>query len=132
MAFVELIALYLALYRYVNGPSARVTFPGTQKNYLYTFTGSSQDIIARPDIYLSVEKPDQANGEVFNTADTATRGSWSVKWPLLSKYFGLEGAGPGPQGWSGVDQWWKNEHQAGYKRMCKKYGLRRRVLSDTT
>ncbi|EHA22330.1 hypothetical protein ASPNIDRAFT_136740, partial [Aspergillus niger ATCC 1015] len=67
----QIIALYLSLYRYVYGYGATVPFPGTPTNYVYTFTDSSQDIISRAEIYLSVVKPDEANGEAFNIADTA-------------------------------------------------------------
>ena len=71
-------ALYLALYRYVNGPGAVAKFPcraGT--SFVYTFSDSSQDVIVRSEIYLSIVKPDEADGEGFNTANTAKPSSWS-------------------------------------------------------
>ncbi|KAL4780060.1 hypothetical protein BJX76DRAFT_339163 [Aspergillus varians] len=131
MTYVEPIALYLALYRYIHGPGAQVTFPGTKKNFAYTYTDSSQDIITRAEIYLSVEKPEEANGEAFNIADTATPGPWSVKWPLLAEYFGLEGTGPGEKGWEEIDQWWA-EHQHEYQKMCDEYGLQKRTIGEAT
>ncbi|KAI9373898.1 hypothetical protein BJX61DRAFT_551884 [Aspergillus egyptiacus] len=131
MTYVEPLALYLALYRYVNGPGARVSFPGTKTNFVYTYTDSSQDIIARSEIYLSVEKPEEANGEGFNIADTATPGPWSVKWPILAGYFGLEGIGPGQDGWGEIDKWW-DAHQAAYQKMCDEYGLKKRSIEPAT
>lgn len=52
-------------------------------------------MIAKAEIYLSVVKPEEANGEAFNITDTATPGPWSMKWPILTEYFGLKGTGQG-------------------------------------
>lgn len=131
MSFLEPVSLYLALYRYVNGPGASVPFPGTQKNFIHTNTDSSQGIISKSEIYLSVVKPTEANGEAFNTADTATPDSWSARWPRLAEFYGLKGVGPATDGWGGMDKWW-NEHQAEYKKMCAEYGLRGREISESS
>ncbi|KAL2801595.1 hypothetical protein BJX63DRAFT_442177 [Aspergillus granulosus] len=123
MTYVEPLALYLSLYRYINGPGATVPFPGTKKNFVYTYTDSSQDIITRAEIYLSVMQPEAANGEAFSIADTATPGPWSAKWPILAENFGLKGTGPGEHGESG----W------GYRQvMCEEYGLKQRTIEDAT
>ncbi|KAL5336870.1 hypothetical protein BJX70DRAFT_371360 [Aspergillus crustosus] len=132
---------YLALYRFVHGAGSKVSFPGTAQNFVYTFTESSQDIIARSEIYLSVTKPNEAHGEGFNIADTATPASWSVKWPILAEYFGLEGAGPVERNtdgenesgaeWGELDKWW-DEHQHQYLRFRNEYGLRERVIDRAT
>lgn len=131
MTSVEPLAMYLALYRYVNGPGAKVTFPGTKANFTYTFTDSSQDLISRSEIYLSIVKPHEANGEAFNIADTATPRPWSLKWPVLASYFGLNGVGPGERGWEEIDVWW-NDHQQDYRRMCKTFSLVPRELSSAS
>ncbi|CAI7629992.1 unnamed protein product [Penicillium palitans] len=133
MTYVEPLALYLMLYRYVNGPGATVVFPGPYANYIHTYTSSSQDIIARSELYLSVEKPDQAHGEAFNTADNPTPESWAVVWPKICEYFGLnaEGASPEDKGWKDIDKWWL-AHQGNYKKMCEEYGLRPREISEAT
>lgn len=127
MTYVEPLGLYLALYRYVNGAGAEVPFPGTSKNFVYTNTDSSQDLISKSEIYLSVVKPEQANGEAFNIADSADPGSWSRKWPILAGYFGLKGTDPVNDGWSDLDGWW-NEHQEEYREMCQKFGLQFRTI----
>lgn len=131
MTFIEPLALYLALYRFVNGPNANVTFPGTKTNFTYTFTDSSQDLISKSEIYLSVVQPDQANGEAFNIADTNVLGPWSVKWPIIAEYFGLRGTGPGERGWEDLEEWW-NEHQNDYRRMCKAYQLEYRDVPPSS
>jgi hypothetical protein len=131
MTYMEPLALYLALYRFVHGPGAVVKFPGTKSNFTHTYTESSQDVIARAEIFLSVEKPCEANGEAFNIADTATPGPWSVKWPIVAAYFGLRGGGPGELGWEGIDDWWF-EHQDEYQNMCDKFGLRKRSITRET
>ncbi|RDH35148.1 hypothetical protein BDQ94DRAFT_168820 [Aspergillus welwitschiae] len=131
MTTVEPIALYLSLYRYVYGHGATVPFPGTPTNYVYTFTDSSQDIISRAEIYLSVVKPDEANGEAFNIADTATPGPWCVKWPILAEYFGLKAIGPTQRDYAAIDKWWY-DHQDDYDRMCKEYGLQKRQIGPDT
>ncbi|PLB36008.1 SDR family oxidoreductase [Aspergillus candidus] len=131
MTFVEPLALYLSLYRYVNGPNAPVPFPGTYKNYTHTYTPSSQDIIARSEIYLSVVQPDKAHTEAFNTADSDTPAPWSTMWPLMCAYYGLKGedAVPGGTSWGGIDEWW-GEHGDDYERMCAEYGLQKRGVSE--
>lgn len=131
MTFVEPLALYLALYRFVNGPGASVIFPGTRTNFTYTFTDSSRDLISKSEIYLSVIQPEQANGEAFNIADTDVPGSWSMKWPIIAEYFGLKGIGPGEKGWEDLEEWWK-EHQDDYRRMCETYNLEHRDVPSSS
>lgn len=130
MNFLEPLALYLSLYRFVNGPGAVVPFPGTLQSYVCTNTDSSQDIITKAEIYLSIVKPAEANGEAFNIADTATPSSWSIKWPMLTKYFGLEGTGPNGDDWEPIDRWWK-DHQYEYREMRVIHDLKQRDISES-
>jgi hypothetical protein len=145
MTLLEPIALFLSLWRYVNGPGAEIPYIGTAENYRHTNTDSSQDIVARSHIYLSVVKPDEANGEAFNVADSETPTSWIQRWPIMAEYFGLKGLPPTEpaEGESRIlhnkavltdevevfpaDRWW-NEHQADYKKMCVEFGLRERTI----
>ncbi|KAJ5836186.1 hypothetical protein N7447_002212 [Penicillium robsamsonii] len=133
MTYVEPLALYLMLYRYLNGPGATVVFPGPYKNYIHTYTSSSQDIIARSELYLSVERPNQTHREAFNTAGNAIPEYWVVVWRKMCEYFGLnvEGASPEDKGWKDIDKWWF-AHQDDYKRMCEDYGLHPREISEAT
>lgn len=133
MTFLEPIALYLSLYRYIHGEGAEVKFIGTSANYVHTNTDSSQDTIAKSEIYLSVVKPEEAAGEAFNTADYSTPTSWVDRWPAMVSYFGLKGTPPddGTEAPIPIDKWWE-QHQDDYKRMCKEYGLRERVIPKET
>lgn len=97
MTYVEPLALYLMLYRYVNGPGATPVYPGSYANYVHSHTPSSQDIIARSELYLSLEKPEQAHGQAFNTADNATPAPFSIVWPKMCEYFGLTAQAPIPE-----------------------------------
>lgn len=94
MTFIEPMALFLSLWRYVKGPGAEVPAWGTEANYRHTYTHSSQDIIAKSEIYLSVVKPDEADGEAFNVADHDTPASYVERWPVIADYFGLKGVPP--------------------------------------
>lgn len=131
MTFVEPLALYLSLYRFVNGPGANIAFPGTRNNFTHTFTDASQDLISKSEIYLSVETPEKANREAFNIADTDVPGPWSVKQPILADYFGLKGTGPREKGWEDLEKWW-NDHQPDYRRMYKTYRLERRDIPPSS
>ncbi|KAL3436171.1 hypothetical protein BDV09DRAFT_184542 [Aspergillus tetrazonus] len=105
-------ALYLALYRYTNGPGARVQFPRTPNT------------MARAELYLSLVKSDESHGEAFNIADTDTPGSWSAKWPSICRYFGLEASETVEDQWTDIDSWWYANQRA-YERMCAEYGLQK-------
>ncbi|KAL4767076.1 hypothetical protein BDW60DRAFT_220823 [Aspergillus nidulans var. acristatus] len=133
MTYTEPVALYLMLYRYVNGPGATAVFPGSYINYVHSYTSSSQDIIARSELYLSLSNPDQAHGQAFNIADNATAESWVFIWPKLCEYFGLksQGATPEDKTWKDIDKWWI-AHQEDYRKMCEEYGLCCREVPEAT
>ncbi|RAK71282.1 SDR family oxidoreductase [Aspergillus fijiensis CBS 313.89] len=133
MTYVEPLALYLMLYRYVNGPGATPVYPGSYANYVHSHTPSSQDIIARSELYLSLEKPEQAHGQAFNTADNATPAPFSIVWPKMCEYFGVTAQAPIPEvkGWTDTDKWWI-AHQEDYKKMCEEYELRPREIPAAT
>ncbi|KAL3428757.1 hypothetical protein BDV09DRAFT_203925 [Aspergillus tetrazonus] len=104
MTYTEPVALYLMLFRYVNGPGATAVFPGSYINYIHTYTSSSQDIIARSELYLSLKKPDQAHAQGATAEDKA---------------------------WKDIDKWWV-AHQDDYRKMCKEYDLRLRKIPEAT
>lgn len=130
MSLVQPIALFLSLYRYVSAPDAAIKFPGIYQNFIYSFTPSSQDIIARSELYLSVEKPDQVQNEAFNIADNPTPQPWSIIWPMMCEYFGLKSipASVDDQEWKDIDKWWF-DHLDDYQKMCDEYGLQKRGIS---
>ena len=89
----QALALYLSLVRKIDGEGAQVVFPGTMESWNIKSNDSSQDIIARFAIYASLH-PDISGGESYNAADNAKPSSWSVKWPIICEYFGLQGVAP--------------------------------------
>lgn len=118
----QALALYLSLYRYVEGEGAEVPFPGTEKSYEILSNDSSQDIIAKFAIHASLH-PETSGGQAFNAADNAKPSSWSVKWPVICEYFKLKGVPP-PAGGSGPQPTqYVEEHVEQWKELEKKHGL---------
>ncbi|RDW65634.1 SDR family oxidoreductase [Aspergillus mulundensis] len=115
------LALYLSLYRELNGPGAEVVFPGT-KSWTIKSNDSNQDIIGRFAVYASLH-PEWSAGERYNVADNATYSSWEVRWPIICDYFGLKGVaptnGPGPD-----PSVYIHENRERWFELERKYGLK--------
>jgi hypothetical protein len=95
----QTLGTYLSLYASIEGKGAKVAFPGNEKSWTIKSNESNQDTVAKFCIWASLN-PKVTGGERFNTADSAQPSSWSVKWPIICEYFGLEGTPP-PAGGSG-------------------------------
>ncbi|OJJ99637.1 hypothetical protein ASPACDRAFT_52320 [Aspergillus aculeatus ATCC 16872] len=93
-SLAQWLALYLSLYRYIHGVGAEVSFPGTSKSWIARAQDSSQDVIARFGIFLSLQPEKVVAGQSFNVADTKEPGTWEGKWGVLCEYFGLVGVEP--------------------------------------
>ncbi|KAL3444208.1 hypothetical protein BJX65DRAFT_320140 [Aspergillus insuetus] len=116
------LALYLSLYREVNGPGAEVVFPGSMKSWGIKSNDSGQDIIARFAIHASLH-PDITSGERYNIADNARWSTWAVKWPVICEFFGLVGVAP--EKGSGPDpSAYVAEHREEWFEVERKYGLK--------
>ncbi|KAL6711301.1 hypothetical protein ACN47E_005832 [Coniothyrium glycines] len=87
----QTLALYLSLYRAVEGEGARCPFPGTEKSWVNKYNESPQDMVARFSIHASLT-PDKTASQSFNVG--GQEDSWSGKWPIICEYFGLKGTGP--------------------------------------
>jgi hypothetical protein len=117
------LGLYLSLYRYVNGEGAEVQFPGTEQSWTIKSNDSSQDIIAKFSIYISLHPESCAGGNRFNVADNAEPSSWSKKWPVICEYFGLKGVAP-PKGGSGPQpEEYISQHTDDWNNMAKEKSL---------
>lgn len=112
-SLAQWLGLYLSLRREMEGEGAEVPFPGSQKSYEILCNDSSQDIVAKTAIIASL-KPEKSGGQRYNAADNAQPSTWSKKWPIICKYFGLKGVpppagdvGPDPAGFlaENVDKW---------------------------
>ncbi|KAF2749095.1 hypothetical protein M011DRAFT_493362 [Sporormia fimetaria CBS 119925] len=124
----QTLALYLALYRYVEGEGAKCPFPGSEKSWVNRYNESPQDMVARFSIYASLH-PEKAAGQAFNVGGEET--NWKGKWPIICSYFGLKGTGPeegAPQPGKYIE-----EHRAQWDELEKKEGLKKgSVDSDIT
>ncbi|OQV03603.1 hypothetical protein CLAIMM_08625 [Cladophialophora immunda] len=89
----QTLAIYLSLFRFVEGRGATCPFPGTDKSWKALYNESPQDMVARFSIYTSLH-PSQTGGKSFNVA--GEEASWSSKWPVVCSYFDLEGNPPVP------------------------------------
>jgi hypothetical protein len=87
------LGIWLSLFREVNGAGAKIAFPGTQASWTNKHTDTSQDVLAKMNLYAAVNHDKCGNGETFNCADGAVV-TWADKWPGTCKHFGLEGTGP--------------------------------------
>ena len=89
----QALALFLSLYKYIKGEGSEVVFPGTMDSWVNLSNDSSQDIVAKFAIHASLH-PEVSGGQSYNTADSSAPSSWSKKWPVICKYFGLTAVAP--------------------------------------
>ncbi|KAL8653692.1 MAG: hypothetical protein Q9226_003743 [Calogaya cf. arnoldii] len=87
-------ATYLSLYRLIEGPDAKVPFPGSLAGYDALYNEASADTIAKLAIWASLHSTQAGGGQVFNIADQAKPESMRARWPKLAAYFGLQGVAP--------------------------------------
>ncbi|KAL9000514.1 MAG: hypothetical protein Q9169_000807 [Polycauliona sp. 2 TL-2023] len=114
-------ATYLSIYRAIEGPDAKVHFPGSFKGYEALYNEASADIIAKLAIFASLHPNEVGGGHIFNIADQAKPESMKERWPKLAAYFGLQGVAPV----EGEDKIQKpsdyiNEHRAQAERLGMK------------
>lgn len=124
----QALALYLTLYRHINGEGAKVVFPGTMKSWRILSNDSSQDIVARFSIFAGLQDADKLqkiSGQRFNVSDSQEPSSWSKKWPKLCEYFGLVGVEPSEaNGGSGSDPAaYVSENREKWFELEKQHGL---------
>ncbi|KAF2404500.1 hypothetical protein EJ06DRAFT_469557 [Trichodelitschia bisporula] len=120
----QALALYLSLYRKLNGEGAEVPFPGTEDSWRILSNDSGQDIIARFSIFASLHPDKCGNGRRFNVADSNTPKSWAVKWPVICAFFGLKGVAPPPGGSGPQPIQYVADHFAEWQKLEKEYGLK--------
>ncbi|KAG8157338.1 hypothetical protein KVR01_012722 [Diaporthe batatas] len=87
------LGFYLSLFREVHGAGAKCPYPGTAAGYRSLHTDSSQDIIARMEIFAALEPEKCGGGRAFNVADGEVV-TWGDVWGGICAYFGLEGLPP--------------------------------------
>lgn len=124
----QTLALYLSLYRFVEGSGAKCPFPGNDKSWVNLYNEAPQDMVAHFSIHASLH-PDKTASQSFNVG--GQEDSWSGKWPIICDYFGLKGTGPeegSPQPGAYIDA-----HKDRWQELEKKHGLKQGSIdSDIT
>ncbi|RYO35049.1 hypothetical protein AA0111_g3413 [Alternaria arborescens] len=124
----QTLALYLSLYRSIEGEGAKCPFPGTEKSWVNKYNESPQDMVAHFSIHASLN-PEKTASQSFNVG--GQEDSWSGKWPIICDYFGLKGTGPeegSPQPGAYIDA-----HKKEWEELEKKHNLKKgSVDSDIT
>ena len=89
-------------------------------------TDSNQDIIAQFCIFASFQPREKVHAQSFNIGDNATPLSWSKRWPILTKYFGLEGVGPSSESVQPRD--YIDRHWTEFQALCREKGLKEDII----
>ncbi|KAI3395262.1 hypothetical protein diail_1615 [Diaporthe ilicicola] len=87
------LGFYLSLFREVHGVGAQCAYPGTAAGFRSLHTDSSQDVIARMEIFAALHPDRCGGGRAFNVADGEVV-TWADIWGAICAYFGLVGAPP--------------------------------------
>jgi hypothetical protein len=125
------LAVFLSLYREVEGEGAECVFPGTSKSWVAKSNDSSSDMIARQTLHLSLTLPMDRKGEGFNVADAKHPETFETKWPQICSYFGLKGTAPAKEP-SNIRTYIR-EHFDTWRAIEKKHGLQSGIAdSDLT
>lgn len=86
-------ATYLSLYAHVEGKGTKVPFPGSEAGWTCLSNDVAAATVAKSAIWASLH-PEKTGGQIFNIADQERPVSMREKWPVLARYFGLEGVAP--------------------------------------
>lgn len=89
----QTLAIYLSLYREVNGKNSKVPWPGTAKSYKVLSSQTSQDMLAKFSVWASLHPQLTGNGEAFNVLDSNRPSTWEERWHTICSLFDLEGIG---------------------------------------
>lgn len=127
MNMAQGIAIYLTLFKEVNGSGAEVAFPGSKQGYDSIHSDTFQDLLSRMEIYAALNTDKCGNGGVFNIADGKTV-TWAQVWPALCSHFGLVGKGPDPSFPPILEFVEKHKHV--WRNLAKKHGTSDTVIDE--
>ena len=130
MNFAQAVAIWLSLVRDIEGESSEVPFPGNEKAWKARHTDSSQDVLARSHIHLSLKGGESVNGKSFNIADGNTV-TWEHVWPGLCEYFKLKGVGPSAESVANGAEWVQRQKQR-WGHWERKHGLKQGYVEKST
>ncbi len=127
MNLAQGIGLYLTLYAAVHGKGAEVPFPGSEKGWRSTHSDTSQDLLAKMEIFAALNPEKCGDGAAFNIADGKTV-TWAEVWPGLCGYFGLIGGGP-KEGAKAIGDFMRR-NEGVWDELATKEGLRSGLLGE--
>ncbi|CAH0055081.1 unnamed protein product [Clonostachys solani] len=127
MNLAQGLGVVFSLYKEVKGAEASFPFPGTLRGYNATFTDTSQDILAKMEIFAALNPETCGNGAVINVADGPTM-TWAQLWPRLCEHFGLVGTGPQDSGISIQD--FVSKHKDAWVDIARRHGLSENVVEN--
>lgn len=127
MNLAQGIGMYLAMYREIHGAGAKAGWLGTENSWKCKHQDTSQDILAKMEIYAATHIEECGNGRAFNAADGKIV-TWEEVWPKLCENFGLVGKGP-TAGTLPVEEFVKSNRDA-WERLTKKYGLKKEAAEE--
>lgn len=128
MNLAQGIAVYLSIYRATHGEGARVPFPGKEHGYHSTHSDTFQDLLAKMEIFASVNPEKCGNGQAFNIADAQEPVTWAQVWPGVCSYFGLQGVGPDSEAQSVED--FVRSHQKEWEDLCNRHNLKPDTMKE--
>ncbi|KAK7217309.1 hypothetical protein V2G26_005312 [Clonostachys chloroleuca] len=127
MNLAQGLGALLSLYKEVKGAGTSFPFPGTLSGYNATFTDTSQDILAKMEIFAALNPETCGMGAIINVADGPTM-TWAQLWPRLCEHFGLVGTGPQDNNISTQD--FVNKHKDAWLKIAKRHGLSEKVVEQ--
>lgn len=130
MGIAQALAVFLSLYRYVHGHGAKVPFPGDWASFKAKHTDTSQEILARFTIFVSLN-PGKTNGRAFNIGNSDECVSWETKWGGICEYFGLKGESPQAENPLRVSRWIQ-ENRAQCSKWVQEFGLKQGAFEGSS
>lgn len=137
----QALGLFLSLWKEIEvrgGAPAAVPFPGSGEAWTALHTDTSQDILARFHIHVSMvaeggeEGRRAVSGRAFNVADGRAT-TWEHVWPRICEYFGLHGLPPSEKDAEGFSaQRWMEEHRGTWEEWVARNGLKEGALEGTS
>ncbi|KAJ4208892.1 hypothetical protein NW759_013493 [Fusarium solani] len=127
MNMAQGIAIYLTMFKEVNGTGAKVPFPGYEHGYHSTHSDTFQDILSKMEIYAALNSDKCGDGGVFNVADGKTI-TWAQVWPKLCEHFGLVGGRPDASATPMLDFVKKNKQA--WINVAKRHGLNEKLIDE--
>lgn len=115
------LGFYLSLFREINGDGAECAFPGNSGTWVAKSQDSSADMIARQTIHVALASGTK-KGQAFNVADHRDPKCWQEKWPIICRFFGLNGVKIEQEDPVDIRQYIKQNYGI-WEGMERKYGL---------